>query len=413
MSEQAYKLAKEKYGKLGVDVDSALEKLAKVKISIHCWQGDDVRGFLNKDQDLTGGIQVTGGYPGAATTPDQLRADMEKALSLIPGKHKISLHAIYADTDEKVDFDELEPKHFEKWVAWAKEQGLGLDFNPTCFSHPNSASGFTLSSADENVRKFWVKHCIAARKIGEYFGRELGQKCATNYWIPDGYKDVPVDRLAPRQRLEKSLDEIFAGDIDEKNNLNAVESKLFGIGSESYVVGSNEFYFAYAVKNKKAVTLDSGHFHPTEVISNKISSALMFTDELLLHVSRPVRWDSDHVVAFDDELQEIANELVRHNFIERTHIGLDFFDASINRIAAWVIGVRNMQKALLKSMLEPTEMLKKAEVDGDYTTRLATLEELKSYPWSAVWDYFCEKNGVTVDWLPIVKQYEQDVLLKR
>jgi len=410
-----YKSAKELYAKLGVDTDKVLEKLAKVKISMHCWQGDDNRGFLKMSQSVSGGIQVTGNHPGAATTADELRADLDKAFSMIPGKHKLNLHAKYADTEENVDFDELEPRHFENWVSWAKKNGYGLDFNPTCFSHPKSDSGFTLSNADEDIRKFWVKHCIASRKIGEYFGKELGQKCVTNYWIPDGYKDIPVDRLAPRQRLEKSLDEIFAGDIDEKNNLNAVESKLFGIGSESYVVGSHEFYMGYAMKNNKAVCLDVGHFHPTETISNKISSVLMFTDELMLHVSRPVRWDSDHVVIMDDELVEIAHELVRNNLIERTHIGLDFFDASINRVAAWVIGTRNMQKALLRAMLEPVDMLKKAELDEDYTTRLAMLEELKSYPFGAVWDYFCEKMGVPVreDWLAEVKQYEKDVQLKR
>ena len=415
MNEQMYKSAKELYAKLGVDTDKVLEKLAKVKISMHCWQGDDNRGFLKMSQSVSGGIQVTGNHPGAATTADELRADLDKAFSMIPGKHKLNLHAKYADTEENVDFDELEPRHFENWVSWAKKNGYGLDFNPTCFSHPKSDSGFTLSNADEDIRKFWVKHCIASRKIGEYFGKELGQKCVTNYWIPDGYKDIPVDRLAPRQRLEKSLDEIFAGDIDEKNNLNAVESKLFGIGSESYVVGSHEFYMGYAMKNNKAVCLDVGHFHPTETISNKISSVLMFTDELMLHVSRPVRWDSDHVVIMDDELVEIAHELVRNNLIERTHIGLDFFDASINRVAAWVIGTRNMQKALLRAMLEPVDMLKKAELDEDYTTRLAMLEELKSYPFGAVWDYFCEKMGVPVreDWLAEVKQYEKDVQLKR
>ncbi|MCL2838876.1 MAG: L-rhamnose isomerase [Oscillospiraceae bacterium] len=415
MNEQMYKSAKELYAKLGVDTDKVLDKLAKVKISMHCWQGDDNRGFLKMSQSVSGGIQVTGNHPGAATTADELRADLDKAFSMIPGKHKLNLHAKYADTEENVDFDELEPKHFENWVSWAKKNGYGLDFNPTCFSHPKSDSGFTLSNADEDIRKFWVKHCIASRKIGEHFGKELGQKCVTNYWIPDGYKDIPVDRLGPRQRLEKSLDEIFAGDIDEKNNLNAVESKLFGIGSESYVVGSHEFYMGYAMKNNKAVCLDVGHFHPTETISNKISSVLMFTDELMLHVSRPVRWDSDHVVIMDDELVEIAHELVRNNLIERTHIGLDFFDASINRVAAWVIGTRNMQKALLRAMLEPVDMLKKAELDEDYTTRLAMLEELKSYPFGAVWDYFCEKMGVPVreDWLAEVKQYEKDVQSKR
>ncbi len=412
---EAYGLAKERYAELGVDTGLAVEALEKIKISMHCWQGDDVKGFLFQDQELSGGIQATGNYPGAARNPAELRADIEKAMSLIAGKHKVSLHAIYADTDENVDLDEIEPRHFASWVAWAKEQGLGLDFNPTCFSHPMSESGFTLSSADEEVRKFWVEHCRRSRKVGEYFGRELGQKCVTNVWIPDGFKDVPVDRLAPRQRLEQSLDEVFAEKLDPAAHLDAVESKVFGIGSESYVVGSHEFYMGYAVKNHKAVTLDAGHFHPTEVISNKISSILMFTDELLLHVSRPVRWDSDHVVILDDELQEIANELIRNGLIARTHIGLDFFDASINRIAAWVIGMRNMQKALLKALLEPTEAMKQLELDEDYTARLALLEEMKAMPWQGVWDYFCEKNGVPtgMDWLAEVKAYEADVLENR
>ena len=409
-----YELAKEVYAKIGVDTDKALEKLKNTKISMHCWQGDDVAGFMS-DDELSGGIQVTGNYPGKARNPEELRADIEKAFSLIPGKHKLNLHAIYADTDEKVDLDELEPKHFEKWVSWAKEQGVGLDFNPTCFSHPMADSGFTVSSADEKVRNFWIKHCKASRKIGEYFGKELGQTCVTNHWFPDGFKDTPVDREAPRKRMNDALDEIFKEEIDPKYNIDAIESKVFGIGTESYVVGSNEFCMGYAVKNDKTVCLDAGHFHPTEYISDKISSVLLFTKELLLHVSRPVRWDSDHVVTMDDELQNIAHSLVRTNLLDRTHIGLDFFDGSINRIAAWVIGTRNMQKALLKALLEPTEMLKKLELDGDYTSRLALVEELKSYPFSAVWDYFCEKEGVPVrdTWLDEVKKYEQEVLLKR
>lgn len=413
-TEKMYELAKEVYAKIGVDTDKALEKLKNTKISMHCWQGDDVAGFMS-DDELSGGIQVTGNYPGKARNPEELRADIEKAFSLIPGKHKLNLHAIYADTDEKVDLDELEPKHFEKWVSWAKEQGVGLDFNPTCFSHPMADSGFTVSSADEKVRNFWIKHCKASRKIGEYFGKELGQTCVTNHWFPDGFKDTPVDREAPRKRMNDALDEIFKEEIDPKYNIDAIESKVFGIGTESYVVGSNEFCMGYAVKNDKTVCLDAGHFHPTEYISDKISSVLLFTKELLLHVSRPVRWDSDHVVTMDDELQNIAHSLVRTNLLDRTHIGLDFFDGSINRIAAWVIGTRNMQKALLKALLEPTEMLKKLELDGDYTSRLALVEELKSYPFSAVWDYFCEKEGVPVrdTWLDEVKKYEQEVLLKR
>lgn len=413
--KQAYELAKAAYAKIGVDTDAAIEALKKVKISLHCWQGDDVNGFLFQDIALSGGIQTTGNYPGKAQTPDQLRQDIEKALSFIPGKHKLSLHAIYADTDEKVDLDEIEPKHFEKWVSWAKKQGLGLDFNPTCFSHPMADSGFTISSADPKVRAFWIEHCKRCREIADYFGRELQQKCVTNFWFPDGYKDIPVDREAPRYRMMTALDEVFSIPMDSKYSLDAIESKVFGIGAESYTVGSNEFALGYAATRKKAYCLDAGHFHPTEVISDKIPSVLLYTDELLLHVSRPVRWDSDHVVILDDELNAIAQSLVRGNLIERTHIGLDFFDASINRIAAWVIGTRNMIKALLKAYLEPVEELKEAELKEDYTTRLAMMEELKSYPFGAVWDYYCELMGVPVreNWLKEVKEYEQDVLLKR
>ncbi len=412
---KAYELAKEAYAGLGVDTDEVLRRLAQVKISIHCWQGDDIAGFLFKDQQLSGGIQVTGNYPGAATTVTELRQDIEKAVSLIPGKHKLSLHAIYADTDEKVDLDQLEPRHFASWVDWAKKTGMGLDFNPTCFSHPMAADGFTISHKDDKVRAFWIEHCRRSRLIGEYFGRELGQKCVTNYWFPDGYKDIPVDREAPRRRMKEALDQVFAGPIDEEHNLNAIESKVFGIGAESYTTGSNEFCLGYAVQNHKAVCLDAGHFHPTEVISDKIPTVLLFTDELLLHVSRPVRWDSDHVVVMDDELLAIAQSLVRTGLLDRTHIGLDFFDASINRIAAWVIGTRNMLKALLRAMLEPVDQLKKLENEGDYTARLAMLEELKCYPFAAVWDYYCMTQGVPVreGWLPVVREYEQQVLLKR
>lgn len=407
--------AKKLYEKHGINVDEVLESLAKVKISLHCWQGDDVRGFLNRDQELTGGISVTGNYPGAARTPEELRQDLEKALSMIPGTHKVNLHAIYADTDEKVSWDKLEPKHYTPWVKWAKENGLGLDFNPTCFSHDNSSDGFTLSHADPEIRKFWVEHCKASRKIGAYFGEELGQACVTNVWIPDGYKDIPVDRLAPRVRLKESLDEIFAEELNPAHNLDAVESKVFGIGSEAYVVGSHEFYMGYAVQNQKLLCLDAGHFHPTEVISNKLSSVSMFTPGILLHVSRPIRWDSDHVVIMDDELLDIARELERHNLYANTHIGLDFFDASINRIAAWVIGARNTIKAILRAKLEPVELLKKVELEKDYTSRLALVEEFKSYPFGAIWDHYCEKMGVPVreEWLEQVKTYEKDVLLKR
>ena len=410
-----YEEARERYAVLGSNTEQAMEELAKIRISVNCWQGDDVKGFLFRDRDLSGGIQATGNYPGAARTPQELRQDMEKAFSLIPGKHKVNLHSTYADTDEKIDLDAIEPRHYESWVQWAKEQGLGLDFNPTCFSHEKAESGYTLSRADESIRSFWVEHCRRSRRVGEYFGKELGQKCVTNIWVPDGSKDIPVDRYSPRLRLKQSLDEIFAERIDPAANLDAVESKLFGIGSESYVVGSHEFYMGYAMKNDVAVCLDAGHFHPTEVISNKISSLLLFSNEMLLHVSRPVRWDSDHVVILDDELQEIAFEVVRNGLLPRIHIGLDFFDASINRVAAWVIGTRNMQKALLRALLEPTAQMKQLELDGDYTARLAYLEELKAMPWQAVWEEFCRRQNVPggLGWLDEVRAYEKSILESR
>lgn len=413
--KQAYELAKEAYAELGINTDAVLEELKKIKISLHCWQGDDLNGFLFPDIALSGGIQATGNYPGRARTADELRSDLETALSMIPGKHKLALHAIYAEPDRPVDLDEIEPKHFDKWIAWAKEQGLGLDFNPTCFSHPMADSGFTISSADPKVREFWIEHCKRSRKVGEYFGKEIGQKCVTNYWFPDGYKDVPADRESPRQRMMTALDEVFAEPVDPSCNLDSVESKVFGIGAESYTVGSHEFCMGYAVSRGIAYCMDAGHFHPTEVISDKIPSVLLFTDELMLHVSRPVRWDSDHVVIFDDELVAIAQSLVRHNLAERAHIGLDFFDASINRVAAWVIGTRNMIKALLRAKLEPTKMLEGLELSGDYTGRLALMEELKSYPFAAVWDYYCEQMGVPVreKWLDEIRTYEQEVLSKR
>ena len=410
-----YESAKAIYASYGVDTEKVIETLKNVPVSMHCWQGDDVRGFENPDGDLTGGIQTTGNYPGRATTIAELRADFEKAISLIPGKKRMNLHAIYLDAQgEKVDRDQIEPKHFASWVDWAKKTGVMLDFNPTCFSHPLSASGFTLSSADEGIRAFWIEHCKRSRIIAEYFGRELGETACTNHWIPDGFKDIPVDRYAWRERLIDSYDKIFAGQ-DTKLNLNSVESKVFGIGAESCTIGSLEMCLGYAVKNNIMLTLDTGHFHPTEVVSDKISSALLFLNDVMLHVSRPVRWDSDHVVIFDDELKYISQEIIRGNFEKRVHIGLDFFDASINRIAAWVIGTRNMQKALMYALLEPTEKLRKLEVEGDYTSRLALLEEYKSYPFAAVWDYYCEKNNVPVRdaWLAEVKKYEADVLSKR
>ena len=405
--------AKEKYAAYGVDVDKALETLGKVRISMHCWQGDDVLGF---DSDsLTGGIATTGNYPGKATNPDELMSDIKKAYSLIPGKHKLNLHASYRITDEKVDRDKIEPKHFQAWVDFAKEEGIGLDFNPTFFSHPKFVDNMSLSHPDVNVRQFWIDHAKASRKIANYFGEQLGITALNNIWIPDGTKDVPADRLGPRARLKEALDEIFSVKYDKKNIADAIEGKVFGIGVESYTVGSHEFYMNYAAKNNLMCLLDTGHYHPTEVVSDKISSMLLFNDQLALHVSRPVRWDSDHVIKLDDELQELAKELVRCNALDRVFIGLDFFDASINRIAAWVIGMRNMQKALLLGLLEPHAALKKMQDECNFTELLATLEEIKTLPFGDVWNHFCEINNVPVgkDWFKVVKDYEKDVLLKR
>lgn len=412
----AYGLARERYAALGVSADRALERLRRAPISLHCWQGDDVGGFENELGLTGGGIQATGNYPGKSRNVDELRADLERALSLIPGQHRVNLHAIYAETrGRKVDRDQLEPEHFTAWIDWARSRGLGLDFNGTFFSHPLAVEGFTLASRDEGVRKFWVDHGIACRRIGERFGRELGSACITNVWIPDGFKDMPVDRKTPRERLRRSLDEIFAEPLDPQFQLDAVESKLFGIGSESYVVGSHEFYLGYAIARRKLLCLDSGHFHPTEGIADKLSSVLVWLDEVLLHVSRGVRWDSDHVVILSDDLRAIAEEVVRGEYLDRVHIGLDFFDASINRIAAWVIGTRAMLKALLIALLEPIETLRNLEASGDFTGRLATLEELKAMPYGAVWDYFCQSQDVPVgaDWLEVVRTHERDVLTLR
>jgi L-rhamnose isomerase len=413
--EQAFSLAKEQYAAFGVDVEQALKQLARIAVSLHCWQGDDVRGFENVGGDM-GGLAVTGNYLGRARTPEELRADLEMALSLIPGKHRLNLHACYAETGGKsVQRNALEPAHFQSWIDWAKSQGMGMDFNPTFFAHPKAADGMTLAHPDEGIRRFWVEHGIACRKIGEAMGRQLGAPCVTNFWIPDGFKDVTVDRKAPRQRLQKSLDEVFTPKIDPAFNLDSVESKLFGIGSETYVVGSHEFYLAYAVANKKLLCLDAGHFHPTETISDKISSVLLFLDEILLHVSRGVRWDSDHVVILSDDLRAIAEELVRGDFLGRVHIGLDFFDASINRIAAWVIGTRSMLKALLAALLEPRDRLQQAEAAWDFTGRLALLEEIKTLPLGAVWDHYCLTQTVPVGmgWMEKVKDYENKVLRSR
>ncbi len=413
--QSAYTLAQERYASLDVDTDKALAKLEKIAISLHCWQGDDVGGFENPGGELGGGIAATGNYPGKARNADELRSDLDLVYRLLPGRHRLNLHAIYLESDKKVERNVIEPQHFSGWVDWAKANSHGLDFNPTCFSHPLAAEGFTLAHRDAGIRQFWVEHCIASRKIGAYFGKELGTAAVTNIWIPDGYKDSPADRQTPRRLLLESLDKVIAEKIDPRYNLDAVEPKLFGIGSESYVAGSMEFYAAYALSRKILLTLDAGHFHPTETIADKISSLLIYLDQILLHVSRGVRWDSDHVVTFGDDLQAIAQEIVRNDALERVHIGLDYFDASINRIAAWTIGARNTQRALLAALLEPFGELKRLETDGDFSQRLALLEDLKAMPSGAVWDYYCWKKGVPVGaaFMDAIRVYEKAELSKR
>ena len=385
-------------------------------MSLHCWQGDDVGGFEHAGMELGGGLAVTGNYPGKARTPAELRADLDMALSVIPGKHRLNLHACYAETGgKKVDRNEMGPEHFKNWIAWCKRNGMGMDFNPTFFAHPKAASGLTLSHPDKAIRNFWIEHGICCREIGAAIGKSLGKTCVTNVWIPDGMKDTPADRKSPRERLADSLDAVFAKKINPKFNLDAIEGKLFGIGSESYVVGSHEFYLAYAVRKNKLVTLDAGHYHPTEGIADKISSVLTQIDEILLHVSRGVRWDSDHVVTLTDDLQAIAQEIVWGGYLHRTHIGLDYFDASINRVAAWVIGTRNMLKALLMALVAPITKLRAVEAAGDFTSRLALQEEARTLPFAAVWDFYCQQQGVPVGaaWLDEVKKYERDVLALR
>ncbi|HEX7556738.1 MAG TPA: L-rhamnose isomerase, partial [Leptolinea sp.] len=382
--ETTYELAKEQYAALGIDTDQAIKILSSVSISLQCWQGDDVVGFEDPDAKLTGGIAATGNYPGKARNAEELRADLDKVYSLLPGSHRLNLHAIYGENyGSKISRNLLQPEQFSAWVDWAKAGKHGLDFNPTVFSHPKTSSGFSLSSYDPAIRKFWVEHCISSRKIGEYFGRNLGTPCITNIWIPDGYKDTPVDRKSPRELLKQSLDLILEEPIDPRFNLDAVEPKLFGIGSESYVVGSHDFYLGYAVSKQILLTLDSGHFHPTENIADKISSVLTFLPALLLHVSRGVRWDSDHVVTLTDDLLAITQEVIRGGYLDRVHFGLDYFDASINRVAAWAIGARNLQRALLISLLEPINQLRKYEKAEDYSSRLLMLEETKGLPSSA------------------------------
>lgn len=411
-----YVFAKERYASLGVDTDKAIASLAKISISMHCWQGDDVGGFEETGGELGGGLAATGNYPGKARNAAELRQDLDLAYRLIPGKHRLNLHAMYAETNgQPVPRNEIGPEHFSNWVDWAKANDHGIDFNPSLFSHPLAESGFTLSSKDAGIRQFWVEHCMACREIGSFFGKTLGSPCVTNIWIPDGYKDIPADRMKPRELLVESLDKILEKKIYSSYNRDAVEAKLFGIGSESYVTGSHEFYMGYAITRNIILCLDAGHFHPTETIADKISSLLLYLDELLLHVSRGIRWDSDHVVIYNDDLVAITQEIVRSQAMERFHIGLDYFDASINRIAAWTIGTRSLLKALLFALLEPIELLRNYEDAGDFTHRLALIEELKQMPWNAVWDYYCLDQDVPVgmDFMSIIKEYELTELRHR
>jgi len=411
----AYASARDAFAEIGVDTEACLDRLDRIPLSIHCWQGDDVHGFEDPDAALTGGIQASGNYPGRARNAEQLRADLDVAMAQIPGAKRLNLHAIYLESARPVRRDEILPEHFRGWVQWAKQNKLGLDFNPTCFSHKLSEQGFTLSHPDAAVRRFWIDHCKASRRVSASFGEALGSASVMDIWAPDGFKDQPADKYAPRRRLMESLDAIIAEPLPKAFHRDAVEGKLFGIGAESCTIGSNEFYLAYAVSRKILLCLDAGHFHPTESIADKLSAVLPFIDEMLLHVSRPVRWDSDHVVLLDDETQAIANELVRGDVLDRVHIGLDYFDASINRLAAWVIGARNMRKALLRALLEPRKLLRQAESNWDFTTRLVLFEEQKSMPWSAVWDHYCASRDVPVglQWLDTIKRYETSTFAKR
>ena len=411
--QKGYELAKELYAQYGVDVDKAMAICDSTPLSLHCWQGDDVVRFENSEGALTGGIQTTGNYPGKAQTPEQLRSDMDFAFRFIPGVKKVNIHASYLESGKPVDRNEITPEHFKNWADWAVEKGYGLDFNPTFFSHPKSENG-TLSAADEEVRRFWIEHDLRCREIGGYFASRTGKPCVINHWTPDGSKEFPVDTLAPRLRLKDSYDQIFAKEVP--GVVDAVESKVFGIGLEAYTVGSHEFYMCYAMSNDKVIaTFDTGHFHPTEMVSAKLSAMLAFKDKLLLHVSRPIRWDSDHVVAFDDETRAIMEELVRMNALDRVYIATDYFDASINRIVAWVVGARNTRKALLAALLQPVDKMKAMEAAGDLSSRLAYTQEFRAAPFSLVWDYYCarENAGAGLSWLDDVKKYEADVLLKR
>ena len=412
----SYAEAKKVYEMWGVDTDAAIEKLKDVTVSVHCWQGDDVTGFDNKES-LSGGIQATGNYPGKARCPDELMADIDKAFSLTPGKKKLNLHACYAilEDGEEVGRDAIEPKHFKRWVEFAKERGMGIDFNPTFFSHPMVKNNLTLSSPDEEVRAYWVRHAIACIKISEYFATETGIPTVLNIWIPDGYKEIPADRLAPRARFKKSLDEILATPYDKSKVYVTLESKVFGIGLESYTVGSAEFCLSYSTKAGITPLMDNGHYHPTEVVSDKISSLLLFNEKIALHVTRCVRWDSDHVVILDDETREIAKEIVRNDALDRVFIALDYFDASINRVAAWVVGMRNMQKALLAALLLPNEKLASYQNEANFTKMLALSEETKTLPFGEIWDEYCRVSGAPVGaaWLDEVDAYERDVLSAR
>ena len=387
----SYESAKAQFADWGIDTEAAIERLKTIPISMHCWQGDDVVGFEQKTGSSGGGIQATGNHPGRARTPEELRADLEFAYSMIPGKHRLNLHAMYLDTDKTPDRDEIEYRHFSPWVDWAKDQGLGLDFNPTFFAHAKADDNLTLSHPDQGIRDFWIEHGRRTREIAAQMGAELGSACINNIWVPDGYKDTPVDRMAARRRLEASIDQIIAAPQDRSHMRDAVESKLFGIGVEACTVGSHEFYMGYAIKNDTVLCLDMGHFHPTENVADKLSAASLFVDELLLHVSRPMRWDSDHVILQNDDVLQIAQELVASDLLDRTYIGLDFFDATISRTAAWVVGTRNMQKAVLRALLIPLDRLRSAEDALDFTGRFVFTEELKDLPYGRVWDEFCTR----------------------
>lgn len=409
-----YLEAKNMYAEYGIDTEKALETLKNVNISVHCWQGDDVIGFDSRES-LSGGIQTTGNYPGKANTPEELMADYDKAFSLIPGKKKLNLHASYAifADGEAVGRDKIEPKHFKRWVAFAKERGMGIDFNPTFFAHPMVKDGLTLSSPDETVRRYWINHGIACLKIAEYFATETGIPCVMNIWIPDGYKDIPADRLSPRARFKASLDEILDTPYDKRKVYVTLESKVFGIGLESYTVGSAEFCLSYSDYKGITPLMDNGHYHPTEVVSDKISSLLLFNEKIALHVTRAVRWDSDHVVILDDETKEIAKEIVRNDALERVFIATDYFDASINRISAWVTGVRSVQKALLFALLQPDEKMKKLQDESNFTDIMYLSEEMKTMPFGDVWNEFLSREGVAQNYLSEVRKYESEVLSKR